>query len=27
ASETDDDEDHLNLVRMVPVNDEVGSVF
>ena len=23
----DDDEDHLNLVRMVPVNDEVGSVF
>ena len=27
ASETDDDEDHLNLVRMVPVNDEVGSIF
>lgn len=23
----DDDDDHLNLVRMVPVNDEVGSVF
>jgi NitT/TauT family transport system ATP-binding protein len=22
-----DDDDHLNLVRMVPVNDEVGSVF
>ena len=21
------DDDHLNLVRMVPVNDDVGSVF
>ena len=23
----DDDDDHLNLVRMVHVNDDVGSVF
>lgn len=26
-SEEDEDNDHLNMVRMVPVNDDVGSVF